>query len=100
VERDDPGVVLALDVAPRDALVRQLLGDLGVPLVRLAAEARAPVQAAVVKLADLVDALHELWEVLELRPLVVRGGDGRLHFDRLLDRRHAVCLLSGCSSDP
>jgi hypothetical protein len=86
VERDHAGVVLAVRVAPGDALVGQLLGDLGVPLVAGAAELGDPMEVLVVDLADLLDALHELRELLELGPLVVRRLDRNLDFDALLDR--------------
>jgi hypothetical protein len=39
------------------------------------------VQAGVVELGDLLDALHELGELVELRPLVVDGVERLLHFD-------------------
>jgi hypothetical protein len=41
----------------------------------------------VVDLTNLLDALHELRELLELSPLVVHGGEGRVDVYRLLDRR-------------
>src|SRR4029079_11144921 len=47
---------------------------------------RDPVQPRVVPLLDVVDAVHEERELLELRPLVVRGGDRNLDLDRLVDR--------------
>ena len=71
MESDDAGVVLAVGVAPGHALVFVLLGDLGVPLVSLTAEARDPVNVAIVALLDPVDALHEVRKLLELGPLVV-----------------------------
>jgi hypothetical protein len=70
-----------------------LLGDFRVPVVCLAAEARAPVQPPIVELLDLVDSFHEARELLELRPLVVDRRDRGMHLDRLLDRRHPVVSL-------
>jgi hypothetical protein len=95
VERHDAGVVLAIRVTPGDALIRLLLGDLGVPLVPRAAELGDPVQVRVVALSDLLHALHELRELLELRPLVVHRVERRLDRDRLLDRRHACPSMVG-----
>ena len=43
-------------------------------------------QPRVVELLDVVDAVHEEREVLELRPLVVDDGDRRGDLDRLRDR--------------
>jgi hypothetical protein len=57
----------------------------------LAGHLRRPVRMRVVELADLLDALHELGELLELRPLVVRGADGDLDVDGLLDVGHGMC---------
>ena len=65
------GVVVAVERTPGDDLVRALLGDLGVPLMALAADLGDPVEMRVVGLRDRLDALHEAWELLELRPLVV-----------------------------
>ena len=44
-----------------------------------------PVQVAVVELADLLDALHELRELLEPGPLVVCRADRDVEVDGLLD---------------
>ena len=79
VEGDHAGVVLAVHVAPGHPLLRALLDDLSVPFVALPAERRDPVQMRLVLLADLVDALHELRELAELRPLVVGLGDRDLN---------------------
>ena len=86
------GVALAGDRGPRDALVRHLVDDLGVPLGAAAADVRDPVQARVVELPHLLDALHELRELLELRPLVVGRAHGHVELTRLLDRRQAALL--------
>src|SRR5712671_7129199 len=70
----------ARDAAPGDALVGDLLDDLGVPLLLLAGDARAPVQVGVVDLPDFLHAFHEAREFLELRPLVVNRVDRPIHF--------------------
>src|SRR2546425_4268521 len=89
MEGDDAGVPGAAAARPRDALVGPLLDDLGVPLLFLAPDHGAPVQALVVELPNLLDALHEAREVLELRPLVVHRAERRVDFDRLLDGGHS-----------
>ena len=71
-----PALPLPPVARPGDALVGVLLGDLGVPLLALAADLGDPVQVRVVDLLDLLDALHEARELLELRPLVVGGPTG------------------------
>src|SRR3954447_22569396 len=88
LEPDHAGVLLAARAAPRDARVGALLRDLGVPLLELAADLGHPVHVDVVELAHLADALHEARELLELRPLVVRGGDGDGEVDRFGDSGH------------
>src|SRR5207248_406119 len=93
VERDDARVARAAGAAPRDAVVRDLLLDRRRPLLLLAADVRAPAQAPVVELRDLLDAFHEARELLELRPLVVRRPDGNIHIDRSLDGSHVRHLL-------
>ena len=95
VERDDAGVRRAVGRPPGDALVGVLLGDLGVPLAATAADLGHPVQLGVVDLPDLLDALHELRELLELRPLVVRGAYRDIDVDRLLDPGHGHLLFVG-----
>jgi hypothetical protein len=52
-------------------LIRDLLGDLGVPLFFSAANFRAPMHMRVIELNDFLDARNEPREFLELRPLVV-----------------------------
>jgi hypothetical protein len=44
-------------------------------------------------LRDAVDAVHERRELLELRPLVVRGRDRDVDLDRLFDFRHVLLLF-------
>ena len=88
VEGDDAGVAFAARRVPGDAVVRMLLSDLGVPLLALTADLRSPVEVGVVDLLHLLDPLHERRELLELRPLVVRGLDRYLDVDRLFNARH------------
>src|SRR5207247_1408804 len=56
VERNDAAIAIAATAAPGDALVRDLLRDLGLPLLPLAARLRHPVQVRVVGLPDLLHA--------------------------------------------
>src|SRR5207237_6476112 len=76
VEGHHAGVPGAAAARPRDALVGPLLRDLGDPLLFLAADGGFPLQALVVELANLLDAFHELREVLELSPLVYTARSG------------------------
>jgi hypothetical protein len=70
---DDAVVLdLAADRLPGDLLVRPLLRNLGRPLTDLAPNLGDPLHVPVVELLDGLDPFHELREVLELRPLVVR----------------------------
>ena len=69
-------------VAPRDRLIRDLLDDLRLPLLRLPPDLRPPVEGLVVELVDLLDPLHEPRELLELRPLVVDHPQRPLDLDR------------------
>src|SRR5919107_1120487 len=89
-ERHLAGVGLAVDRAPGDPLVRDLVGDLGVPLVRAAAEVGDPVQVPVVELLDPLHALHEARELLELSPLVVDRVDIVIDDLGLCGGRHAT----------
>jgi hypothetical protein len=66
VEGHHAGVVLAVRVAPGNPLVGLLLGDLRVLLVAGSAELGHPVHMGVVDLPDLLDAVHEARELLEL----------------------------------
>ena len=88
VEGDDAGVVRAARGAPGHPLVGLLLGDLGVELALDPGDLRLPVQPAIIELADLLDALHEARERLELRPLVVDGVQRDADVDALFDRGH------------
>ena len=95
VEPDVAGVLPALGGPPRDVAVGLLVRDLRLPLLPPAADVGDPAQVGVVELRDRLDALHELRELLELRPLVVRGRDRNLDFDGLLDFAHASLLFVG-----
>src|SRR5687767_2895091 len=64
VERHHTRVLRPAGALPGDALVRALLGDLGLPLALLAGDVCLPVQVGVVELADLRHTLHELRELL------------------------------------
>src|SRR6185503_574955 len=68
LEEHGTGVVRAFDALPRDALIRRLVRDVGGPRLGLAGDVGRPPQGLVVDLLDRLDALHELREVLELRP--------------------------------
>ena len=69
-----------------------LLGDLGIPLALDSADVGDPVQMGVVDLANLLHALHELREGLELGPLVVGRADRDVDLDGLLNGGHACGL--------
>src|SRR5918999_3915163 len=92
LERDGAACVLAVGARPDDAAVGHLLEDLRVPLSAVAADRGRPVQLRVVELPDIVHALHEERELLELRPLVVRSRDRDVDVDLLLDPLAAVRL--------
>jgi hypothetical protein len=47
-----------------------------------------PTHVSVIELLDLRDAIHEAWEFLKLRPLVVNHAEGAIDFDRLFDAFH------------
>ena len=96
MEGHDSGVRRAVRRLPGDALVGMLLGDHRVPLLDVPGDLGLPVEMRVVDLRDLLHALHELREVLELRPLVVRGLDGDVQVDALFDGTHWVAPLRRC----
>src|SRR2546425_193817 len=73
---------------PHRSRALAVLWDLAVPGLLLAADLRAPVQPLVIELADFQHAVHEAWEVLELRPLVVGGPNRYFHVDGFFDGRH------------
>src|SRR5215211_2147670 len=88
LEADQARVLRAAEAAPRDALIRNLLDDLRVPLLVLAGDLGAPVESLVVDLMDLLDAFHEAREILELRPLVVDGVHRQVDLDRFFNAGH------------
>src|SRR4051794_9490481 len=94
LEVDRAGVRDTAGRRPRDLLVGNLLEDGGVPFTLDPGDLRNPVQQGVAELLHLLYAAHELWELLELRPLVVGGTDRDVDLDGLLDVR------GHCSSSP
>jgi hypothetical protein len=86
VEGDDARMRDALAHVPHDPLVRALLDDLGLELLRHPPDLRLEGDGAIVLLRRLIEAMHELRPFLELGPLVVGGAYGHGHFDALLDR--------------
>src|SRR5690242_14594840 len=92
VEGDHPGLPRTVDRGPRDAFVRYLLGNPGVELPGLSADLHTPVRQVVADLPDLLDARHELRELRELGPLVVRGAHRYGHLDRLGHAAHELLL--------
>src|SRR5690606_23196728 len=82
VEGDDTRVVLfTADTVPGDSLVGELLDDLCVELPPDASDLHLPVGEGVANLLDAFDEAEEMGEGLELRPLVLRGGDRYVHVD-------------------
>jgi hypothetical protein len=55
---------------------------------------RDPIQALIIELRDRLDAVHELRELLELGPLVVRDAERDVNEDALFNlRAHGVSLI-------
>src|SRR5439155_6004405 len=90
VERHHAALPGTAGGGPRHPLVGQLLGDPGVELSAYPADLYDPVRRGVVELADLLDAGHEAGEVLELRPLVVRGPNRYGNVDRFGRAGHGI----------
>src|SRR4051794_6532902 len=86
VEGHDAGVSDALDDLPLDALVRALLDDLGLELLRLAPDLDLEGDVRLVLLRHVLQPVHELRPLLELGPLVVDGLEGNADVDVLLHR--------------
>src|SRR5215208_1674313 len=84
VERDDAGMGHALAHGPHDPLVRTLLDDLRLELLRHAPDLGPEGDVAVVLLRRLIEAVHELRPFLELRPLVVGGRERHSNVNCLL----------------
>src|SRR4029453_3871540 len=78
-EGDPARVLRARRALPRHTLVGPLLGDLGGPVLLLAADVGLPAQSPTVPLRDRGAAPLQLWDLLQLGPLVVRGA--YRHFD-------------------
>src|SRR5436853_4869075 len=93
MEGDDAGILRAGHAVPCDAIVRDLLVDFGFPALVDAADFGPPQEARVAQLAHLDDAVHELRELFELRPLVVGRADRDVDVDGLLDGGHGLLLL-------
>jgi len=88
-EGDGAGVHrLPVETAPNDALIRNLLNDLGVPTALGACDLGGPTQRLRITLQDGLHAVHESREVFELRPLVVCGAHRHFDIDRFLDGGH------------
>src|SRR5918997_533925 len=85
VERDGAAVLAALGALPHDALVGNLLEDLGGPVPAGRADLDGPACLVVLFLVDRLRALHELGQVGELGPLVVGGLQGHPDVDAFLD---------------
>src|SRR4051812_18203305 len=92
VEQDSAGVLGTVGALPGDPGVRRLIGDLGLPLLLLAGDPRGPKQRPVIELLDRLHAVHELREILELGPLVVRDANRNGHRDRLFESGHNIFL--------
>src|SRR5215218_9438122 len=76
---------------PLDSLVGSLSDDMGRELLRHTPHLRLERDRAVIFLRHLLEAVHEDWPVLELRPLVVGRFDRYRDVDRLL-HRHPTSL--------
>jgi hypothetical protein len=81
---------VAVHCGPGDALLRVLLGDLGVELPLDPADLHLPVVAGVGDLGDGLHTLHELRERLELGPLVIRRPDRNVDVDGLGHLAHGI----------
>jgi hypothetical protein len=87
VERDHAVVVGAALGLPLDALVGDLLDDLGVPLALDAPELGEDLQLGLPVLLHALQPVHVLGGVLELGPLVVGPLHGHGDVDRVHDRQ-------------
>src|SRR3954464_6930143 len=70
-EVNDPDVPSAVRAAPGNPFIGQLLENLSIPFFALPADFSNPMQSLIVQLLDIFHALHELWKVLKLGPLVI-----------------------------
>src|SRR5690606_37705738 len=100
VEAHLAGVPGADHALPRDARVRLVGHDAGLPLLLAPGDVRPPVEAVHALAAHLLDALHEGGEALELPEQSVGLSDRHAHVYRLVERSHdgllsAAMLRSG-----
>src|ERR687887_1723097 len=98
VERDDARVGHAARRLPGDALVALALGDLAFPVARAEPDLLVPGDLVLVLLLHVQDAVHEVRELLELRPLLVHRPDRRGDVRVALDRQPARLLRLAAAS--
>src|SRR5205814_1326214 len=98
VEADDTLVLGALGRLPRDQLVLALLGDPTFPLALAEPDLLLPGHAVVALLLDGEHAVHELREVVVLRPGLVRLVDGNGHVGPALNRQAPRLLASAVTA--
>src|ERR687887_1154748 len=102
VEGDDACVGHAARRLPGDALVALALGDLALPAARAEPDLLVPGDL-VVLLLHVQDTVHEVRELLELRPALVhrpdRSGDVRVALDRQPARLLRAAAASASSAD-
>src|SRR5258707_15655649 len=79
--------------SPSNPLIGNLLRDLGIEVLFLAADICTPIQVLVVKLPDFENAIHKAWKFFELSPLVVGCSRGHIYVNRFFDGRHFRSLL-------
>src|SRR5262249_52382748 len=94
VEADDALVVHALGRLPHDAVVLAPLGDPAFPLALAEPDLLLPAQLVAALPLDALHAVHELRELVELRPLLVSLLDGNGHIGPALDRQAARLLAA------
>src|SRR6185369_2817126 len=92
LEQDGAGVLGTLGALPGDPGIRDLVGDVGGPLLPPAGDLGGPAQRLVVHLDDGLDGFHELGEALELGPLVVGDADRNVDVDGVLEPSHRFLL--------
>src|ERR687883_1684359 len=83
---------------PGDALVALALGDLAFPVTRAEPDLLVPGDLVVLLLLHVQDAVHEVRELLELRPLLVHRPDRRCDVGVALDRQPARLLRLAAAS--
>jgi uncharacterized membrane protein len=77
---------------PGDAMIRNLLDDLGSPLFFFSADFSAPVKPSIIKLPDFFYPFHEPGKFFELRPLIVDMIERAIDFDRFFYAFHEILL--------